>query len=46
LLQGLRQAMPHMKLLLTNGTATGREEGLKLLQEGDIQVWQAYFWQI
>jgi 3-deoxy-D-manno-octulosonic-acid transferase len=42
LLQGLRQAMPHMKLLLTNGTATGREEGLKLLQEGDIQVWQAW----
>ena len=42
LLQGLRQAMPHMKLLLTHGTATGREEGLKLLQDGDMQVWQAW----
>ncbi len=42
LLQGLRQAMPEMKLLLTNGTATGREEGRKLLQEGDLQVWQPW----
>jgi 3-deoxy-D-manno-octulosonic-acid transferase len=42
LLQGLRQAMPDMKLLLTHGTATGREEGLKLLQNGDVQVWQAW----
>jgi len=42
LLQGLREALPGMKLLLTNGTATGREEGLKLLQEGDLQVWQAW----
>ena len=42
LLQGLRQAMPDMKLLLTNGTATGREEGLKLLQDGDVQVWQPW----
>jgi len=42
LLQGLRQAMPSMKLLLTNGTATGRAEGLKLLQEGDVQVWQPW----
>ena len=31
-----------MKLLLTHGTATGREEGLKLLQDGDMQVWQAW----
>ena len=42
LLQGLRQALPEMKLLLTNGTATGREEGRKLLQEGDLQVWQPW----
>ena len=42
LLQGLRQAIPDMKLLLTHGTATGREEGLKLLQDGDMQVWQAW----
>ena len=35
LLEGLRKAMPEMKLLLTNGTATGREEGRKLLQEGE-----------
>jgi len=42
LLEGLRQAMPGMKLLLTNGTATGREEGRKLLQDGDVQVWQPW----
>ena len=42
LLHGLRQAMPSMRLLLTNGTATGREEGLKLLQDGDLQVWQPW----
>ena len=42
LLEGLRQAMPEMKLLLTNGTATGREEGRKLLQDGDLQVWQPW----
>jgi 3-deoxy-D-manno-octulosonic-acid transferase len=42
LLQGLRQALPGMKLLLTNGTATGREEGHKLLQDGDLQVWQPW----
>jgi 3-deoxy-D-manno-octulosonic-acid transferase len=42
LLQGLRQALPGMKLLLTNGTATGREEGRKLLQDGDVQVWQPW----
>ena len=42
LLQSLRQAIPGMKLLLTNGTATGREEGCKLLQDGDLQVWQPW----
>jgi 3-deoxy-D-manno-octulosonic-acid transferase len=42
LLAHLRASLPGMKLLLTHGTATGREEGLKLLQAGDIQVWQPW----
>lgn len=28
-----------MRLLLTHGTASGRAEGEKLLQAGDVQVW-------
>jgi 3-deoxy-D-manno-octulosonic-acid transferase len=35
----LRHVMPGMRLLLTHGTATGRSEGLALLQAGDMQVW-------
>jgi 3-deoxy-D-manno-octulosonic-acid transferase len=42
LLRELRAQIPSMKLLLTHGTATGREEGTKLLQAGDIQVWQPW----
>jgi 3-deoxy-D-manno-octulosonic-acid transferase len=42
LLKDLRLQVPGMKLLLTHGTATGREEGIKLLQAGDIQVWQPW----
>ena len=42
LLEGLRRAMPEMKFLLTNGTATGREEGRKIMQDGDLQVWQPW----
>lgn len=42
LIKALRTAMPDMRLLLTNGTATGREEGAKLLQPGDLQVWQPW----
>lgn len=42
LIKALRTAMPGMRLLLTNGTATGREEGAKLLQPGDLQVWQPW----
>jgi 3-deoxy-D-manno-octulosonic-acid transferase len=42
LLRELREQMPGMKLLLTHGTATGREEGTKLLQAGDAQVWQPW----
>ncbi len=42
LLRELRKQIPAMKLLLTHGTATGREEGAKLLQAGDVQVWQPW----
>lgn len=38
----LRQRLPGMRLLLTHGTATGRAEGLKLLQAGDLQTWQPW----
>lgn len=38
----LRQRLPGMRLLLTNGTATGRAEGVTLLQPGDVQVWQPW----
>ncbi|WP_442339249.1 3-deoxy-D-manno-octulosonic acid transferase, partial [Comamonas aquatica] len=42
LIAELRAALPGMRLLLTNGTATGRAEGRKLLQPGDLQVWQPW----
>ena len=42
LIQALRQALPGMRLLLTHGTATGRAEGARLLQSGDVQVWQPW----
>ncbi|MGB4360453.1 MAG: 3-deoxy-D-manno-octulosonic acid transferase [Rhodoferax sp.] len=42
LVTALRRQLPHMRLLLTHGTATGRAEGLKLLQAGDLQVWQPW----
>ncbi|HMS26701.1 MAG TPA: 3-deoxy-D-manno-octulosonic acid transferase [Burkholderiaceae bacterium] len=38
----LRKRIPGMRLLLTNGTATGRAEGETLLQAGDVQVWQVW----
>ena len=38
----LRAQWPGMRLLLTHGTATGMEAGAQLLQEGDMQVWQAW----
>ena len=38
----LRLQLPGMRLLLTHGTATGREAGKSLLQEGDMQVWQPW----
>ena len=39
LIQALRERLPDMRLLLTHSTATGREEGAKLLHAGDLQVW-------
>lgn len=42
LLAQLRVHLPGMRLLLTHGTATGRAEGAKLLQPGDVQVWQPW----
>lgn len=42
LLKALRAQCPSLKLLLTHGTATGRAEGTKLLQPGDVQVWQPW----
>lgn len=39
LLEALRQELPHLRLLLTHSTATGRAEGQKLLRFGDLQVW-------
>ena len=42
LLALLRAQWPGMQLLLTHGTATGREAGAELLQAGDLQVWQPW----
>jgi len=42
LLAALRRQLPGMRLLLTHGTATGRTEGLALLQPGDVQIWQPW----
>ena len=42
LVAALRCQTPSMRLLLTHGTATGRAEGLKLLQAGDLQAWQPW----
>ncbi len=42
LIQALRAQEPGLQLLLTHGTATGREAGAKLLQPGDAQAWLPY----
>jgi 3-deoxy-D-manno-octulosonic-acid transferase len=42
LLHALRAAQPGIRILLTHGTATGRAQGVSLLQEGDVQVWQPW----
>ena len=39
LIQALRQVCPDLRLLLTHGTATGREAGTALLREGDALRW-------
>jgi 3-deoxy-D-manno-octulosonic-acid transferase len=42
LLPLLREALPGVRILLTHGTATGRAEGARHLQPGDVQVWQPW----
>jgi 3-deoxy-D-manno-octulosonic-acid transferase len=42
LIEALRALRPGMRLLLTHGTATGREAGKALLQAGDRQAWLPY----
>ena len=42
LIDALRAQQPGLRLLLTHGTATGREAGLALLREGDAQAWLPY----
>ncbi|MBA4178084.1 MAG: 3-deoxy-D-manno-octulosonic acid transferase [Leptothrix sp. (in: Bacteria)] len=42
LIAALRARRPGLRLLLTHGTATGREAGARLLREGDAQVWLPY----
>jgi len=42
LLKALRGQHPDLRILLTHGTATGRAEGVGLLQPGDVQVWQPW----
>ena len=39
LVDALRAIDADLRLLLTHGTATGREAGLALLRPGDTQVW-------
>ncbi|MDP2005549.1 MAG: lipid IV(A) 3-deoxy-D-manno-octulosonic acid transferase [Rubrivivax sp.] len=42
LIAALRAQRPGLRLLLTHGTATGREAGARLLREGDAQAWLPY----
>jgi 3-deoxy-D-manno-octulosonic-acid transferase len=42
LIDALREARPGVRLLLTHGTATGREAGRSLLRSGDRQTWLPY----
>lgn len=42
LIEALRARQPGLRLLLTHGTATGREAGQSLLRAGDAQVWLPY----
>ena len=42
LIAALRARRPGLRLLLTHGTATGRDAGRTLLQAGDAQAWVPY----
>jgi 3-deoxy-D-manno-octulosonic-acid transferase len=42
LVDALRAQQPGLRLLLTHGTATGKEAGRALLAAGDIQTWLPY----
>lgn len=42
LIDALREMRPGVRLLLTHGTATGREAGRALLRESDHQCWLPY----
>ena len=42
LIDALRRQRPGLRLLLTHGTATGREAGAALLRAGDAQSWLPY----
>ncbi|MFO1220929.1 MAG: 3-deoxy-D-manno-octulosonic acid transferase [Burkholderiaceae bacterium] len=42
LIDALRSLRPGIRLLLTHGTATGREAGRALLRDGDAQCWLPY----
>jgi 3-deoxy-D-manno-octulosonic-acid transferase len=39
LVDALRSLRPDLRLVLTHGTATGRQAGAALLREGDLQAW-------
>ena len=39
LVDALREAVPDLRLVLTHGTATGRDAGRALLRDGDVQTW-------
>ena len=42
LIDALRARVPGVRILLTHGTATGREAGRALLRDGDHQCWLPY----
>ncbi len=42
LIDALRVLRPQLRLLLTHGTATGREAGTETLRAGDTQAWLPY----
>ena len=42
LIEALREQRPGLRLLLTHGTATGREAGARMLRPGDQQAWLPY----